>query len=231
MRFLNFLKDWSEVWALLIPLLVILIFRPKGKLTSWLIAYVIIAALMNTISVFMVEDYSVLPSFLILDEGNNIYYNIHSFVMVICFSSYIISVRTYIYPKILKAVVIGYILFVIINFTFFESPFILSTLHFTVGSIVLLIMCLFYFFRSIVEDDSAVNWLRHPSFIICSGLCLYEVITFVIFLFIYPLFNNPKTASFAQIMMQVYQYIFVVFCILLAIGVYQHSRLDKKRAA
>jgi hypothetical protein len=109
----------------------------------------------------------------------------------------------------------------------------LNTLHITVGSIVLLIMCLFYFFRSIVDDESSVNWLRHPSFIICSGLCLYQVITFFIWLFIYPLFNKNINydMNFAQAMMKVYQYSFIVYCLLLAIGLYRHGRMDKKGAA
>jgi hypothetical protein len=233
MKIINFLIDWSEVWPLLIPLAIFMIFRPKGKSVNWLITYIILALLLNTFSVFLVESPHLLPSFLLLDAGNNLYYNLHSLVMVICFSAYIISVRTYKYPKLLNGLIIAYMLFVVVNFIFFESPLLLNTLHFTIGSIVLLIVCLFYFFRSIVDDESNINWLRHPSFIICTGLCLYEVVTFFIWLFIYPLFNKNINydMKFAQAMMQVYQASFVLFCILLAIGLFRYSRLDNKGAA
>src|SRR5689334_21521726 len=233
MTLIDILLRWSEVWALLIPLIVILVFRPKGRIVSWLIVYVIFAFLFNTIAITMIEDYTLLPSFLALDEGNNLYYNLHSLLMVICFSGYIISVRTYQYPKFLKGLLIAYILFVPINFIFVERVLFLSTLHFTVGSIVLIFICLFYFFRSILDDENATDWLKHPSFLICSGLSLYQVITFFIFLFIYPIYNKNinKDMEFADAMMYVYQGIFVIFCILLAIGLYRHSRLNKKGAA
>jgi len=233
MKWLNFLIDWSEVWPLLIPLTIILVFRPKVKRVIWLVIYTFLALLLNTISLFMVLKPHLLPSFLLLDAGNNLYYNLHSLVMVICFSIYILSVRTYKYPTLLKGLIAGYLLFVLINFIFFESPFLLNTLHFTVGSIVLLIMCMFYFFRSIVDDENDINWLRHPSFIICTGLCLYQVITFFIWLFIYPFTNTNINydMEFADAMMQVYQAIFVIFCFLLGIGLYKHSRLNKKQAA
>jgi len=218
---IQFLRDWSEVWALLIPLLVTLIYKPRGHNVKWLLAYVIPAFIFNFLAIFMMHYYYLMP--FLLEQGNNIFYNLHSFIMVIFFSCYIITDREYKYTIVLKALLAAYFAFVLVDFSLFESPFILSTRHFATGSVILLFMCLFYFFRTMLEE-SPTNWLKEPSFIVCVGLCLYEAITFFIFLFIYPLFNKTynQDLSFALLMMKVYEVSFVIFCIFLAIGLYQN---------
>jgi len=186
--------------------------------------YGITAFILNFLATFIIECYKFVPTW-VYRKGNNIFYNLHSFIMTVFLSWYIISIRKYKYIIYLKALLIIYIAFVLLNFTLWESPMILSTRHFTAGSIVLLIMCLFYFIHSILEE-SQTNWLKHPSFIICSAICLYEAITFFIYLFFYPMFNEAynKDLSFALLMMRIYQAIFIVFCILLAIGLYRSKK-------
>jgi hypothetical protein len=193
---------WSEVWALLIPLIVIVFFKPKGKAVGLLIAYVISAFILNFSAIFTVVYPKLVPNF--LSYNNNVFYNAHSFI---------------------KLLLVIYILFVLINFAFLEPPLILSTRHFTSGSIVLLIMCLYYFIHSI-QEESQTNWLKHPSFIICSAILMYEAITFFIYLFFYPMFNEAynKDLSFALSMMKIYQIAFVVFCILLALALYRSKK-------
>lgn len=222
MKIITFLRDWSEVWALLIPLIVILIYKPGGHNVKWLIGYVVAAFIVNFLAIFMMF-YS------FLDQGNNIFYNLHSLIMVISFGCFAISVRKDRYTILLKVLLVIYLAFVLINFTLGESPFILSTRHFAAGSTTLLVMCLFYFFRSILEE-SPTNWLKEPSFIICVGLCLYEAITFFIFLFIYPLFSKTynQDLSFAFLMMDIYQVSFVIFCIFLAVGLYKYRVKTKQ---
>lgn len=224
MKIIQFLRNWSEVWALLIPLIVILVYKPKGHNLRWLILYVVVAFILNFLAIFMVEYYYMVPRWL-TKGNNNILYNLHSFIMVIFFSCYIITAIKYKYTILLKTLVVIYLLFVLINFTFWESPIMLSTRHFTAGSIILLIMCLFYFFHLMLEE-SKTNWLKHPSFIVCTAVCLYQAITFFIFLFIYPMYNKTynKDLSFAFLMMRIYQAIFVVFCILIAMALYRSQK-------
>jgi hypothetical protein len=224
MRLLQFFRDWSEVWALLIPLILLLVCKPKGNHLRWVIWYVVSAFIFNFLAVFTVEYYDLFISF--WKWGNGLFYNLHSFVMVIFFSGYIINLRKYKYTLLLKSLVLIYLAYVLINFSFFESAVLkLSTSHFTAGSIVLLILCLFYFLRSIMEE-SQNNWLKHPSFIICTAVCLYQAITFFIFLFIYPMFDKTynQDQSFAFLMMRIYQVIFVVFCVLLAFAFYKSKK-------
>jgi hypothetical protein len=214
---------WSEVWALLIPLIVIAFFKPKGKAVRLLIIYVISAFILIFLAIFTLAYPNLVPNFLSYNYNNNVFYNAHSFIMTIFFSWYIISLKKYKKSILLNTLLILYIAFVLINFAFLETPLILSTRHFTAGSIVLLIMCLYYFIHSI-QEESQTNWLKHPSFIICSAIFMYQAITFFIYLFFYPMFNQAynKDLSFALLMMRIYQIAFVMFCILLAIGLYQY---------
>jgi len=230
LKLFQFLRDWSEVWALLIPLIIILIYKPLGRKVRPLVFYVIIAFLLNFLAVFVIEYYYLAPLWL-NEKGNNLYYNLHSFIMVVFFSWYILTIRPNKYVLLLKAFLAIYILFVLINFAFFEPTYLLSSRHFTAGSIVLLLMCLSYFFHS-MQDDSQINWIKHPSFIICTGVCLYQAVTFFVFLFIYPLYDDAynKNLSFAMLMMRVYQVVFVLFCILIAIGLYHYRYKQKKDA-
>ena len=220
MKLMHFIRDWSEVWALLIPLIIFVISKPKGKHIRLLLWYVIIGFILNFTATFMLEYYYLIPSWMHIDNrvNNNILYNIHSIIRVLFFSCYIITIRQYRFSFILKTLLAAYLVFVLINFLFIESPFFLSNSLFTAESIVLLIMCLFYFFRSI-QDESQTNWLKHPSFLVCAGICFYEAITFYIFLFFYALHQSDR--AFAHITMRVYTITFVLLCILLALALYR----------
>lgn len=230
MNTLEFIAVWSEVWALLIPLIVITVFKPKGNTTGLLIAYVIAGFILYFCAIFTLVYPDLVPSF--LKYNNNIFYNVHSFFMVIFLGLYVIRIRPSKYKFQLTRLIVLYITFVVINFVFFERPLIYSTRLFTTGSIVLLVLCLFYFIN-LIQEESQVNWLKHPSFIISSGICLYHAVTFFIFLFLRPMFNSAYNTnqSFAKLMMQITQITFVIFCILIAIGLYQYRGSQKKLAA
>jgi hypothetical protein len=219
MDFLKLIWEWSEGWAMLIPLLAIFIFRPKGRHVWLLITYVIIAFAVNFFAQLVLQCYYLFPDN--FSNSNNIYYNIHVVVRVLILGWYIISVRPYKYHVLLNALLILFIAFTLINFTFFESPLLLSIRLFAAGNITLIICCVSYFLRSILED-STVNWLKHPSFIVCTAVCLYEAVTFFIFLFIYPLsYTDPE---FGLVTLRIYQVILVLFGILLAIALYRYRK-------
>ena len=219
---------WSEVWAFLIPLAIIVLFSPRGKNVSLLIAYVITGFVLNFCAIFTLVYPNLVPAF--LKYNNNIFYNVHSFVMVILLGLFVIKVRPIKYIVALKGLIAFYVTFVGINFVFFQSPMMYSTIHFTIGSILLLILCSFYFINSI-QEDSKIDSLKHPSFIIASGISLYHGITFFIFLFLGPMFNEKynNDPQFARLMMKITQLSFVIFCILIAIGLYQYRFRVKKR--
>lgn len=218
MNLFQYIRDWSEVWALLIPLAIILIYKPRGSHSGIIITYIIIALILNLTITISAQFNQAMPGWL---KNNNILYNIHSFVRVILFTLYIVNVRLNKLRPVFYGLLLGYLVFVFVNFAFIDTPFLLNTRHFSIESIVLLIMCLSYFFYSI-QDESETNWIKHPSFLVCSAIIIYEGITFFIFLFFYPL--HTKDFEFAVATMTIYAITFVIFCILLAAALYKSRR-------
>jgi hypothetical protein len=210
----------SEVLALLIPLIVIIRYKPNGFGIGYLKLYVITAFIVNLAATVLYLFHHSLPGWL---QNNNILYNIHSVLRVLFFSLYIIKVRSSRLLWIKKMILAAYLIFCIYNFILLESPFLLSSNIFSVESIALLIICLSYLL-SAIQDESQTNWLKHPSFLICTGICLYEAITFFIFLFFYPLYK--KDLAFSLATMRIYAITFVILCSLLAFALYR-SRSEK----
>jgi len=216
--FLNTLINWSEVWSLIIPLTVIIIYRPKDAQVKPYIVYVFIALLLNTMATIMVEYYHSMPSNL---KNNNILYNLHSITRMICFTWYFILISPRRQANLYKLMLSAYLALVIINFAFFESIFFLSSRLFVTESIALLVLCILFYLRSI-RDESETNWVGHPSFLFITGISLFEAISFFIFLFFYPLAETNPEFGNATITMHLIA--FTVLCILIAIGLYRSVR-------
>ena len=208
----------SEVLALLIPLIVLLVHRPAGPGIGYIKLYVVIAFVVNLAATILWLFHNQMPSWL---RNNNILYNIHSVLRVVFFGLYIIHARSYKVGWLNKAALAAYCFFCVLNFSLWESPFFLSSNIFSAESVALLIMCLSYFLSSI-QDDSQTNWLKHPSFLICTGVIFYEAITFFIFLFFYPLYK--KDIAFSLATMRIYALTFVVLCILLGVALYRSKK-------
>ncbi len=184
------------------------------------VLYVCIAFLLNSISTTMFVFYKQMPPGL---KNNNLLYNLHSLARVLFFSWYISKITPKQFLFIYKTIMLVYIIFVLVNFFFFESPFFLSTRLFATESSVLLFLCLSFFLRS-MQDESGTNWTGHPSFLICTGVALYEAITFFIFLFIYPM--AEKDPDFGEFSLEIYKLTFIVLCSLLALALYRTKKKE-----
>ncbi|MBL0130104.1 MAG: hypothetical protein IPP43_02405 [Chitinophagaceae bacterium] len=119
MKFLQTLLDWSEVWALLIPLIIIAICNPKEKHIRILRGYVLIGFILNFSATFMLEYYDLVPTWMYVNNmvNNNLPYNIHSIIRVLFFSWYIIiTIGPFRFSGILKLILAAYMVLVLINF-------------------------------------------------------------------------------------------------------------------
>lgn len=219
--FLTSIINWSEVWSLLIPLTIIWLYKPTGQNIKPLVLYIFIALVLNTMATIMVEFYFSMPAWL---KNNNILYNIHSFIRVLIFGWYIIRIRQYRFPAVLKILLLFYLIFVISNFIFIESPLYISSRLFAAESVILLILSLSFFFRS-MQDETEMNWLKHPAFLVCTGIILYEATSFFIFLFFYPLVEKNK--EFGDLTMSIHNAMYVILCIMVALAFYR-SRKEKQ---
>lgn len=218
MEILKTIRDWSEAWALLIPLAIIFFYKPKGPVTQPIIWYCYAAFILNTFSTTLFVFHNQMPPLL---SNNNILYNLHSFLRVVFFSWYISKITPRGFLFINKTIFSGYLIFVLVNFVFFESPLFFSSRLFAAESVVLLFLCIAFFLRSL-QDESGTNWTKHSSFLVYTGIALYEAITFFIFLFILPM--AEKDPEFGRLSLVIYKITFIIFCILLALALYQSKK-------
>ena len=209
---LNAILKWSEVWALLIPLTILITLRHRMKGMRIIIFYVFIALFLNMSATLISQFHKQLPADF---RNNNLFYNLHSIFRVLLFGWFILNLKLFQSFWLPKIVLPVYFIFLLINFIFFENLMELSTPLFTAESIVLLVLSLFFFIKS-MQDESEINWLKHPSFLVCTGIILYEALSFFIFLFFYPLFD--KNPEFGLLTMKIFSFSYIILCILLALA-------------
>lgn len=211
------IRDWSETWGLLIPLLVMLIYQPRAREMRSIRIYVWIGFLVSLAATVMYVYYKQLPASL---KNNNVLYNLHSFVRVVFFSWFIMQYRFGKSNRVGRSLVASYLIFTSVNFIFWTTPLYFSQLHFVAESIVLLLLCIIFFFRAI-RDESETDWIKHPAFLVCAGISLYEAVNFFTFLF-YNLLIEYK--SFLKVAWTIHNLTLVVLGIMLALGLYKSKK-------
>ncbi len=207
---------WSEVWALLIPLIFFLIYKQKDNTTRPIIYYIFIGLILNLLATLVIVFFFKLPEHL---RNNTIFYNLHSIARVSFFSWYIITIRKYYRPQLYKILLAAYFVFLAFNFIFNDSITVYNNDLATAETITLLVLCIFFFLRSI-QDDSEVNWLKHPAFLFCAGIFLYESVSFFINLFFYKM--AEKNLSFGSLMLDIQNLIFLILCLMISMGLYSN---------
>jgi hypothetical protein len=208
--------DWSEVWALFLPLHFI---NKVSSKTSYLYPvrmYIWIALLLN-LCIDTIMEFKIvlnLPSWL---RSNNFLYNLHSVVRLLLFSWFFIRLHQRQLVLLKKIIPVIFLTFAIINFIWFESfNFFSSRLHAT-ESAILLSYCLHYYLYLLQEDQTSLR--KPPSFWVTTGLSIYVVVNFFIFLFYKKLIGESR--EFAVDIWDVHNISYIIFCIFLAKAFYE----------
>ena len=213
--------DWSEVWALLIPLTVLLWKKNRTVFLKPVRIYVIAALLIN-LFIDVIADYKgkwgLTPEDLLWN--NNFLYNISSVMRLLLFAWMFLLFRQKFMLRLKQFIPVIFIVFLLINFIFFE-PFIprgdyegFSSRLLATESALLLFYCLQYFIYMIMEDRT--NPLsKQKGFWVVTGLSIYAAVNFFIFLFYYYLIG--ATRHFAVSIWDVHNIVFILFCIFIAI--------------
>jgi hypothetical protein len=213
------ITDWSEVWALLIPLY-FLLFRNRNHAT-WIkpIKIYVVAALLINIAAISIQKFKEDWGYKLGDffYSNNFLYNIHSVIRLLLFSWFFILLAQRFMPKLKKIIPIGFIAFVLINFIFFENFFnrynLSSRLLATEGALLLFYCLQYYIF--LVLDDTGVSFKKQPGVWVVTGLTFYVAASFFIFLFYDYLVRQDK--YFAINVWDVHNFFYVALCICIAI--------------
>lgn len=191
---LEILLNWSEVWAVLIPLFVLVICRSQPKYLQSVILYLWIALVINLAADIIGDFNSYLPDWM---QTNLVLYNLHSIVRFTCFSYFFIMLKPSSFKAYQKILPVIFILFITVNFSIAEDFF--NQYHISgnllaAEAYLLLIYCLLYYLSQLKEEKGFL--IRGKEFWVVTGLSIYVVVNFFVFLFYVPMIrDNPELAN------------------------------------
>ncbi|MEO6610578.1 MAG: hypothetical protein ABIT05_00545 [Chitinophagaceae bacterium] len=219
--------DWSEVWALLIPLAVILWRRNKATYLRPIRIYLWVALVLNT-GIDLLAEYKLKWGIQTGDLlwNNNFLYNTGSIIRFFLFAWFFNLLRQRFMHRIKMALPFAFLVFVLANFIFYEN-FIprgeyesFSSRLLATEAALLLFYCLQYFIFLIIEDTHTRLSL-HPGFWVVTGLSIYVSVSFFIFLFYSYL--SIATLNFAVTIWDVHNIVYIILCLFIAKQFYQKN--------
>jgi hypothetical protein len=222
--FLRQLYDWSEVWALLIPLAVMLRYKKRTAGLKPIRIYIWIALTINIIATVIWKRKKLgLPEFPEWLTSNNYLYNIHSITRLLLFSWFFVLLKQRFMHRIKVALPLIFIIFAVINFGFYENFFthdMPSSRLLATEAGILLFYCLQYYIFLLLEDRTA-SLIKQPGFWIVTGLSFYVAASFFIFLFYAYLIMQDL--DFAVGLWDVVNTAYIFLCICIAITFYKQD--------
>ena len=235
--------DWSEVWAPLIPLVLVSFMGKQPRYFIPVIVYLWFALLIGAladagwkfqVSVKEVTDIycnNCYSSADLKDEflqatpawmyPNTYLYNVHSIGRFICFSIFFYLLSKSFRTKLNKLLLLLVMLFIIINFWFaeeFYSPNSFSSRLFAVECGILLFFCLrWYLYQMQGKGDTEK---KSREFWVITGLSIYVVFNFFFFLFYTTLMSQEEYWDFVASMWHFHNITFIILCIFIAKAFY-----------
>lgn len=208
--------DWSEVWAILIPLIALQVKREQPASLKPVIVYVWLAFFINIgIDVIMTINIYFRNDFL----SNNPLYNLHSVTRFICFSIYFIKIQPGYFRNAKKTVSWLALLFLIVNFVLLENFFNYNSFSgnlLATEAYLLLVFCMMYYLAELKDNDE--NLFNTSHFWVVTGLSIYVVVNFFVFLFYLPMIDVDL--KLAVNIWYVHNIAFIIFCLFLTKAFY-----------
>ena len=217
LKTLNLVFDWSEVWAVLIPLFVLASHRRQPRFMQPVIFYLWIALFLNLTGDFIADFRKYLPAWL---HGNDPIYNVHSIIRFACFGIFFYRLGNFFRGRIDKITVAVALMLIFINFGYYENFFDeqhLSGNLLALEAFVLLVYCMRYYLIRLRMET--VRFSGRKDFWVVTGLSIYVVINFFVFLFYVPLLTeNP---DLADRMWSIHNLAYITMCIFIAKAFYE----------
>jgi hypothetical protein len=218
--YLKLMLDWSEVWATFIPITVFLLNRRQPRYMKPVIAYFFLALVINLVGNIIGDFKKYLPEWM---HSNNPLYNFHSLVRFICYSLFFIGLNQRKLATIYKILPLVSILIFILNFSLIDDFFNYNHLsgNLLAGeAYLLLIYCMLYYIDKLNKDNVTIT--DEPDFFAVTGLAVYVVVNFFVFLFYVPMINVNQ--DLAENIWDVHNYAYIVLSILTAKALYDAPR-------
>lgn len=219
LKIFQLVLDWSEVWALLIPLTILMVKQQPAKL-KLVVAYVWAALIINLAIDLVWKFRMLLPA---AYNSNNFLYNLHSIVRFYLFSAFFIHLQQPFCVTVKKIVPVCFTLFMIINFTFFENFFDywkFSSRLLSIEAALLLFYVLQYYLFKI--NDNIGTKITDNVFWVVTGLGIFVALNFFIFL----LYNELtlRFQRFAISLWSVHNISYIILNLFLAKGFYESGK-------
>lgn len=230
-KILNVIKDWSEVWATLIPLTIYLIKRPRYKWLKPILFYLLV-----TLVLYLVIDIIWKRRSLGLDNWfkenfqvfydengflkNTIFYNFVSIARLL-FLSWFFNYMDPIYKKLNRYIPLFFLILTAVNFIFFEKIEDFSSRLITLEAFILLVYCILFFFKILRSERIETNEERN-GFRVVIGLSIYVAVNFFIFLLYKQL--TVSFRDFAKAIWPFHNAVNLIFCIFISIAFWNYGR-------
>ncbi|TMI64804.1 MAG: hypothetical protein E6H07_02495 [Bacteroidetes bacterium] len=236
MDWLTEIIDWSEVWATLIPLIIFFIRRPNAPWIKSMVTYLCVLLAISLVvditwkhKTLEIEDWTKkVFSFLFhgpnKDFNNAIFYNILSSARLILITWFFIVINKS-YKKIQLAIAVLFLVFVVINFCFFENineDF--SSRLFSIEAGIILLYCLLFIYHVNLSDE-IVSITSLSEFWAVTGFTLYAAINFFIFMFFQYLIKAAKEA-FAIDIWNVHNISYIVLNLFIAFAIFKAEKTN-----
>lgn len=205
------IMDYSEVWALFIPLFFLL----KNPEQPWWIKPVIVflwAALMINIMIVAGQKY---PGFYHeIFHPNGYLYNVLSIIRYSCFFWLFLNIKepfTVRYKTLLSIISFAFVVIIFLFFDRFNDNSFSSKLLSTEAGLLLVYCLQFYLFKLNTDNDET----RQKDFWIVTGLSIYVLYNFFCFLF----FNHFYSLNYTTLiigMWYVHNVTFIILCAFIA---------------
>jgi hypothetical protein len=217
---LQLVLDWSEVWAPLIPMIFYLLNRNQPVYMRPVIAYLFIAFFFNLVG-DIISSYKIyLPSWM---QSNNPLYNIHSIVRFVCFGYFFLLLRQNSFSllkKILPGISLVIILFNFIYLEDFGNPDHLSGNLLAAEAYLLLIYCILYYLAKLRDEEGEIG--TGPDFWVVTGLSIYVVVNFFVFLFYVPMIVFDSLLALR--IWNVHNVAYIILCLFITKSFYVSAR-------
>lgn len=154
--------------------------------------------------------------------SNNPLYNAHSVVRFACFSFYFMHLQKKSFIGLKRWLAFLGLAFLVVNFIFFESFFNRDSFSgnlLTVEAYLLLIYCMLYYLAELKDDDDLFDG---PHFWVITGLAIYLVTNFFVFLFYTPMLRVD--VKLATHIWNVHNIAFIIFCLFITKAFYGTDR-------
>ena len=208
--------DWSEVWALLIPLITYQLQRNQPRFLRPILLYLVGALFLNLTGDIVGDFKAYLPGWL---QTNILFYNIHSLFRFGCFIYFFNEIDQLDFSLFRNILTLFYLILITMNYFFLENYFDqirISGNLFIIEAYFLLIFCLLYYLSQLRNE--VVNLSDSKVFWVVTGLSIYVVINFYIFLFYVPMIQeNPMLA---EKMWSIHNIAYIVLCLFITKALY-----------